>query len=289
MRRWIFIVCLFVAVQAAFAAECFAADKTVRATLPTFRVDINGTEINSKTAAYPLLYYKNITYMPMTYENCKLLGLTSQWDKETGLSVSLADPNEIPTVNENPIQYHNPSAVTAAVVSDPITLNGHIIDNAKEPYPFLRYNDVTYFPLTFHFTKEEFNIYQHYLPKDGLGIYSENRFFYRYYPEGSKVLNTDFRISTILEEMTAIHISDGTGKYLSNNVKQCHFEFPNEWLYPNYKDTAYYGYLPDGTGGLKVNLDSKLHIGDLETTKITDLQNPVALPVRLMFAEFYNN
>lgn len=280
MKKFLFFILLAVTLLPLSAVQSFAAERTVSVSLPAFTVQINGTVINSKTTKYPLLVYKNITYLPMTYDYCNLLGLESSWTQEKGFTVSLRKGTEIPTVTEYISKSSNPARLTATVVSTPVTINGKRIDNTKEPYPFLRYQDVTYFPLTYQFTNQEFNIYSNFSPEYGLGVYSENKFYYQYYPEGSNLLHTDLRLSTILYSMTAINISDGTGKYPSNNVKQ--YRYPaEEVLMPNYKDTRYYGYLPDGSGGLKVNTDSKLFIGRLITTVISDLANPLPVTEQL--------
>jgi len=265
----------------------YGAEKTVRVALPAFRVQINGTIVNSKTANYPLLVYKDITYMPMTYDYCNLLGLESSWTKEGGLNVSLRANNTVPTVTEQESADNNQSHVTATVVETPITINGKKINNLKEPYPFLRYKDITYFPLTFKFTHEEFNIYSNFIPDIGLGVYSENKFFYRYYPKGSKQQYMDLRLSTILYSMVAINIFDGTGNYPSNNVAKYDYYRFGAPLYPNFKGVKYYGYLPDGNGGLKANVNSKLSIGDLLTTEIDDIQHPTPINVELSFYEYY--
>lgn len=277
--------------QPIFSVDSFAAEKTVKASLPKFKVQINGTVVNSKTADYPLLLYRDITYMPMTYDYCNLLGLKSEWTKENGLTVSLRNDGLIPTVTEPSGKSSNSSSVIAYVVDTPITINNTKIDNTNEPYPFLRYKDVTYFPLTFKFTKEQFNIYKNYSPEFGLGVYSENKFFYRYYPINSKFQSTDLRISSILYLMVAINISDGTGSYPTNNVKQYNYQYNlpfNDSVHlPNYKGTKYYGYLPDGKGGIIVNTDSKLNIGQLLTTEIDNIDKPNPIQVELDFAAYY--
>jgi hypothetical protein len=277
MKKSALGICLAVLLLALPPVPSFAAEKTVTASLPPFQVQINGTLIDSKTAEYPLLLYKNITYMPMTYDYCNLLGLESSWTPENGLAVSLRKGGEIPTVIEHFAQGNNPSRPTAAVVSTPVTVNGKAIDNAKEPYPFLRYNDVTYFPLTFRFTHEEFNIYSNFAPEYGLAVYSENKFYYEYHPVGSDLLqppHKDLRISTILYSMTAINIFDGTGEYPSNNVSKLDYYRIGTPMFPNYGNTKnHYGFLPDGAGGLRVNTDSHLRIGDLITSVISDPTN----------------
>jgi hypothetical protein len=289
MKKFLlFFILIFVAFQSVSATGSFAAEKTVRASLPAFRVQINGITVNSKTAEYPLLVYKNITYMPMTYDYCNLLGLESNWTAETGLSISLRNKEVIPTIAEGSSKYNNASRMSAVITDAPITLNGRKIDNSKEPYPFLRYKDVTYFPLTFQFLKEVFNIYTNFLPDAGLAVYSENKYFYKYYAEGSELQSTDLRISTILYYMTAITVSDGTGNYPSNNVRQYNFYTPGVTLSPDFKDVKFYGYLPDGSGGLKANTDSKMFIGNLVTTVISNLENPDPVQVELGFHQYYS-
>jgi len=278
---------MFMMVQSVSVVKSQAAEKTVKVSLPTFRVQINGTIVNSKTAEYPLLVYKNVTYMPMTYDYCNLLGLESNWTEEKGLIVSLKNNNTIPTVTEYSSKNKNPAWMLATIVSTPITVNNKKIDNLKERYPFLRYRDITYIPLTYKYTKEEFNIYTNFLPDIGLGVYSENKYFYKYYPDGSNLQSTDLRISSILYLMAAINISDGTDRYPANNVKQYGYERPGVPLLPNYKDVKYYGYLPNGNGGIKANVDSKLNIGKIITTEITNIENPNPIQVELNFYEYY--
>lgn len=288
MKKFILIFSLmFIALQFATMTESFGAEKAVKVSLPSSRVQINGITVNSKTSEYPLLVYKNITYMPMTYDYCNLLGLESNWTKEEGFIVSLRKSNIIPIVSEDKATYSSPSWATAVITDAPITLNGRKIDNAKEPYPFLRYKDVTYFPLTFQFLKEEFNIYTNFLPDLGLAVYSENKYYYQYYAAGSKLQSTDLRISSILYEMTAITISDGTENYPANNVRQYNFYTPDVTMTHDFQGIKYYGYLPDGSGGLKANTDSKLHLGQLVTTVISSLENPDPVQVELSFSQYH--
>lgn len=259
----------------------YGSEKTVTAKLPTFKVQINGTIVDSTIAEFPLIVYKDITYMPMTYDFCNLIGLESSWTEEEGLKVSIRNNDAIPTITETKNYKKNTSRVTAYVIETPVTINGKLIDNSKETYPLLRYRNITYFPLTFKFTKEEFNIYNNFNYDIGLQIYSENRFFYNYYPNDSQKKYTDFRVSSILFEMVAITISDGSDKYPSNNVALYESYKCGIPRYPEYEGVKYYGYLPDGNGGLKVNKDSKLTPFGFCTTVISDLKNTVPEEIKL--------
>ena len=51
-----------------FASSAFAQAKgaTITATLPAHTVTINGQVLDSAYAPYPLLVYKDITYLPLT-------------------------------------------------------------------------------------------------------------------------------------------------------------------------------------------------------------------------------
>lgn len=259
----------------------YGAERTVTAKLPIFTVQINGTVVDSTIAEFPLLVYKDITYMPMTYDFCNLIGLESGWTKEEGLKVSIRKSDAIPTITEGKNNKKNSSRVTAYIIETPVTINGQLIDNSKETYPLLRYRDITYFPLTFKFTKEAFNIYNNFNSDIGLQIYSENKFFYSYYPKNSQTQYTDFRVSSILFKMAAVTVSDGSNKYLPNNVALYESHECGKPRYPKYEGTKYYGYLPDGNGGLKVNTGSKLTPFGFCTTAISDLKNPKSEEIEL--------
>lgn len=280
MVRILFIVILLI--LQVMPAVSYGAERTVTAKLPTFRVQINGTIVDSTIAEFPLLVYKDITYMPMTYDFCNLIGLESSWTKEEGLKVSIRNNDTIPTITEPQNYKKNSSKVTASVVETPVTINGKLIDNSKEKYPFLRFRNITYFPLTFKFTTEAFNIYNNFNDGIGLQIYSENKFFYKYYPNNSQKQYTDFRVSSILFEMAAITISDGSDKYPSNNMALYESHYCGIPRYPEYEGVKYYGYLLDGKGGLKVNTDSKLTPFGFCTTVISDLKNPVVEEIELL-------
>ncbi len=128
--------------------------QNVSVTLPTFAIELNGSVIDNNYRQYPFLYYKNITYLPMTYYDCRFLGLESNYNEQTGLSINQTD------ITAGLRHYRSATAngrnYTAATADFPITLNGVKIDNAKEPYPLLTFRGVTYFPLTFHFAAESF-------------------------------------------------------------------------------------------------------------------------------------
>ena len=145
------------------------AANTVQVTLPGFTVTLNGQSTGNEYSKYPLIVYKDITYFPMTYYDCRLLGLKTDWTEETGLVI---DKNEdyfyeyLREVNNS----KNAKKQTAKIADEKITVNGKVIDNSKEEYPLLVFRDITYFPLTWRFAVNEFGWNYHFDQKDGLVI-----------------------------------------------------------------------------------------------------------------------
>ena len=153
------------------AAPVFAASGSVSVTLPSFAVTLNGTEIDNDYSQYPLIVYKDITYFPMTYYDCRFLGLETGWtDAKTGLFI---DTTGIQGAYHPYTQTSkNAKSAKAQIASFPITVNGQAIDNAKEEYPLLLFRDVTYFPMTWRFCVDEFNWQYSFTNADGLVISS---------------------------------------------------------------------------------------------------------------------
>ena len=145
------------------------ATDTVQVTLPSFSVTLNGQTTGNDYSKYPLLVYKDITYFPMTYYDCRLLGLKTDWTADTGLVI---DKNEgyfyeyLREVNNS----KNARKQTARIADGKITVNGKVIDNSKEEYPLLVFRDVTYFPLTWRFAVNEFGWDYRFNQQEGLVI-----------------------------------------------------------------------------------------------------------------------
>ena len=147
------------------------AGEPVKVTLPTFPVTLNNQTLNNDYSQYPFLVYKDITYVPMTYYDCRLLGLKTDWSLQNGLAIDKNSDvfNEYErTVNSQ----KNRTSLTAQIADGKIKVNGKTIQNNKEEYPLLFFRDVTYFPLTWRFAVEEFGWDYHFSHKNGLVISS---------------------------------------------------------------------------------------------------------------------
>lgn len=150
------------------------AQPAMQAELPDFPVTLNGIEmLDMRTGQYPLLVYQDVTYFPMTWYNCRMLGLETQWSDALGLEI--AQNNALTSsIGYYPRDGENPPTVSVQAVNFPVTVNGQVIDNSKEPYPLIRFRDVTYFPLTWRFAHDAFGWAYEYTLEKGLNITSTN-------------------------------------------------------------------------------------------------------------------
>lgn len=159
MKKWTRALCAAIMMAGLSATPAMA--QTVTATLPTFPVTLNGVVMEQQYAEYPLLVYKDITYVPMTWEETRLLGLETTYTQADGLGV-----NKTAVVKEQSVlqgaykpykaETANVTSHQATIAAGPIHVNYKSIDNATEEYPLLLFRDITYFPLTWRFAVDEF-------------------------------------------------------------------------------------------------------------------------------------
>jgi len=166
-RLFIGVVTLF----AFFITPAFAME--VKAQLPSFDVSFNGVKIENENRQFPLLVYKDITYVPMTYYDCRYLGLISNWNNETN-TLSIEKNNITCAYRDYNWEWKNSNKYQAKVCDFSIIVNDKVIDNSKEEYPLLTFRDITYFPLTWRFAVEEFGWNYSYDEENGLVINSDN-------------------------------------------------------------------------------------------------------------------
>lgn len=129
------------------AVPVVQASGTVSVTVPSFPVTLNGQAIDYAAEEYPLLFYRDITYLPLTWYGCRLLGLQTSWSWDEGLVIATSQTS---AYRATPATSSNAGRLTATIATGKITLNGTVIDNLSQTYPFLLFRDVTYLPMTWH-------------------------------------------------------------------------------------------------------------------------------------------
>jgi len=139
--------------------------------VPDYPFVINGTNIDFKNSEYPVISYNDVTYFPMTWHYCRMLGVTTEWTHETGLRVKKAN------ATAEPIEYEKADNTSewnlyAVLPEYDIFVNGKKIENENEEYPLLNFRNVTYFPLTWDFIINEFGWNYTFDSENGLVINS---------------------------------------------------------------------------------------------------------------------
>lgn len=175
MKRNLLSFVLAVILVMGIAAMAYGAQegRSAGVALPEFKVTINGEEVNNSNSQYPLIVYKDITYFPMTYNDCRFLGLESYWKGNAeGLFIETTGVTAAYNPYRTSVKNSRNQIVTVPDFS--ITVNGKAIDNSKEEYPLLSFRDITYFPMTWKFSVDEFGWDYSFDNNNGLVINSDN-------------------------------------------------------------------------------------------------------------------
>jgi hypothetical protein len=153
-------------------SESHASADRVEVSFPDFPVTVNGTVLDVRHSEYPLLVYKDITYVPMTWNNTTTLGLSAQWDPQLGVSLNKANSCMLLQQDLTSAINSNDETHTAELAPFAVKVNGQTIDNAAEPYPLLLFRNITYFPLTWRFAHDVFGWTTSWDAERGFGIES---------------------------------------------------------------------------------------------------------------------
>lgn len=149
------------------------ASTSVRASIPKFPIALNNTSLDQAYSEYPFLFYKDITYMPMTWNNLQALNIEYQWGDDE--LILWPNRNFPPPIRTSPVgqdlgQARNGSSYTAQLANFSIQIGEKKIENTEEPYPFLTFRDITYLPLTWQFAHELLRLDLVWNEQAGLGV-----------------------------------------------------------------------------------------------------------------------
>ncbi len=146
----------------------------VKVELPKFQVRLNGEKMENAYSQYPLITYNGITYFPMTYHNCRFLGLETEW--KTGEPLKIQKSEISASYFAYTQKKRNPQTATAIVSTDPVSINGKTIAyDSLDKYPLLRFRNIRYFPLTWEYAVNHFGWKYNYTSANGLTIDSDNK------------------------------------------------------------------------------------------------------------------
>lgn len=172
------------------------AQQSASVSLPAFKITMNDVAINNNERLYPIIVYRDITYVPMTYNDSRFLGLETKWSSDSGLQVNKTSMQ----LSYNPERGYSSTTLENAYLPEfRIRVNGKDIDNKNEPYPLLLFRDITYFPLTWRYMVNEFGWTSSFDSANGLIINSKaSSKTTTTGTTGSKVFSQDFGSLTIV-------------------------------------------------------------------------------------------
>ena len=157
---------LFTLIILCFASNVYAKEV---ANIPACSVTLSGQNVDNSYRQYPLLQYRDIVYFPLTYLDCRFLGVSTDWN---GATNTLTITKEIISgaYRDYNWEWENSKSNKIDICKFNIIVNGKVIDNSKEEYPLITFRDVTYFPLTWRFAVEEFGWSYSFSTERGLEI-----------------------------------------------------------------------------------------------------------------------
>ncbi|HWO95599.1 YHYH domain-containing protein [Paenibacillus ehimensis] len=141
-----------------YAAEKKSEQDELAVSLPSFKIYINDQRVDVYNAQYPFLMYNDITYLPMTWNNAKALGLRTTWDQGTGFHINNEKQFIAQTVEQDFNSSGNELTYVAKVPKFNVSIEDALYDSSKEKYPVLVFRDVTYIPLTWDVAVEKLGI-----------------------------------------------------------------------------------------------------------------------------------
>ena len=139
--------------------SAFAQEPSYSGALPAHMVTINGQVLDSTYMNYPLLVYKDITYLPLTDVVKKQFGLEQSFYQEPYVAngepvwfVGLADREEAVwefDTHRLTNQHRYDVQVLEGMVALNTIFSRDFYDNQLASYPLLQYRDIVYLPLTY--------------------------------------------------------------------------------------------------------------------------------------------
>lgn len=165
MRKWLCCLTLLLV----FTSWSFAEEQLLDVSVYKQGLVINGVTMNSSAVKYPLLFFKDVIYMPLSTEMGIQTGFQAKWnDAEKTLEVA----KDLPKTASLPSGvYPHPAQVKVSVSGSTIKYEGNALSLGT--FPALVYQDVTYIPLSWEFTNDRMGWKTAHHPYVGLVIQTD--------------------------------------------------------------------------------------------------------------------
>lgn len=240
------------------------ADDSIDIQMPEFEITINGYTVDNERMEYPFIIHNWITYLPMTWDFSRGMGLSTSFDSSTGLTIDQTESAQRLVITYVS-SVDNGQKLKASLPTFPVVVNGKALDMSKEEYPLLLYKGITYFPLTWRFAVEEFGWKYQFSDVSGLTVEIENALSPQIKP--SVPSSDGGRIPPVDQALAAVNI-DGKWGFIDNEG--------NIVIEPQYDKPQLFGLLLNVYGfseGLaRVSIDEKWGYIDKEGTTVINPQ-----------------
>ena len=243
--------------------------------IAAFRMNINHEEYNNSIdvyrpndmalCEYPAVMYKDIAYLPLTYYNCALLGLTLEAEDNKVLIKQAERDFPAEYLKDQSGEKKERITVTAC----PFDLNIAGEDYSDEKYPALFYKNIVYLPLTWNVVDGIMH-WDYSFGENGIELYTDS---YYYYSEGDstyELSDSGTRASTsygktyyrkdgkaVFAEIYHQKIGGPTGENMTVFNGDKEYKIPGctgygqkkgtvfltdgEWIYTTHSDYVHYG------------------------------------------------
>lgn len=137
----------------------------------TFAVTLNGKNYDSKNCDYPMLYYKEITYLPLTADNMAYLGLSFELSDKTAYLKNAPVTSEKHSAETTPLWIdlmYKPLYIPEVQVE----VLGERAEGEYPDYPFIMYKSVYYMPMTWEYMHDILGWEYSFDHENGLSVFT---------------------------------------------------------------------------------------------------------------------
>lgn len=147
-----------------FNYDYLLSGDTVDVLLSENLVELNGRRYKNSDLQYPFINYQGISYFPLTYYGCRMLGISCDWTKEKG--VMLTDKGEASEDITGKNTMKSGVYDKGKVYKGKVSINGKVYEYQDTPYPFISYKNVVYMPVLWQTGMEQLGIEYAFLRPD---------------------------------------------------------------------------------------------------------------------------
>lgn len=176
--------------------------------------NIGDKKNNMLLQEYPMFFYNEILYFPLTYNNCILVGLNIDFKEKTVFLEKRGFTSEPMFYNREYLEKASESEVTVSNCPFEVYVDGERYFD--EEFPILFYQDIVYIPMTWNTTnnvlKWDFSFKNTKEKNEGLNeltIFTQSHY---YYSKGDSVVNID-------DKQRSFGINPGKTYWCKDNIR----------------------------------------------------------------------